>query len=120
MQTCMAHPKPEMQCGKEGMRMKVAYQPGLEAMARSLSGMGFDMLAPGSAQEADAAIFAGDAARGARRAAAQRARHVCRTGGGSAAQAEPVAAVLTGANTKKLRRVEEKPRRTKNIYAFIR
>lgn len=61
MQTCMAHPKPEMQCGKEGMRMKVAYQPGLEAMARSLSGMGFDMLAPGSAQEADAAIFAGEA-----------------------------------------------------------
>ena len=34
MQTCMAHPKPEMQCGKEGMRMKVAYQPGLEAMAQ--------------------------------------------------------------------------------------
>ena len=39
--------------------MKVAYQPGLEAMAGSLSGMGFEMAPAGSGQEMDAVIFTG-------------------------------------------------------------
>lgn len=39
--------------------MKVAYQPGLEALAGSLTGMGFDMMPVGSQQEMDAVIFEG-------------------------------------------------------------